>query len=127
MRSTLAAALIALFLFPAATMAQLAVSPDGSTLLSADEVGQTAFHGPLWAVPVLGGSPRKLGDAAAQAGDFSPDGQTIAYGDGNDLDLINSDGTGKRKLVSLPDPVLDPAFSPDGTVIRFRVGGGIFG
>ena len=112
---------------PTATMAQLAVSPDGSTLLAADWVGQTAFHGPLWAVPVLGGSPRKLADAAAQVGDFSSDGQTIAYGDGNDLDLINSDGTGKRKLVSLPDLVFDPAFSPDGSVIRFRVAGAIFG
>jgi Tol biopolymer transport system component len=112
---------------PTATMAQLAVSPDGSTLLAADEVGQTAFHGPLWAVPVLGGSPRRLGTANAQVADFSPDGQTIAFGDGNDLDLINSDGNGQRKLVSLPDLVFDPAFSPDGSVIRFRVGGAIFG
>jgi eukaryotic-like serine/threonine-protein kinase len=112
---------------PTPTMAQLAVSPDGSTLLAADEVGQTAFHGPLWAVPVLGGSPRKLGDAAAQVGEFSPDGQTVVYGDGNDLDLINSDGTGQRKLISLPHLVLEPAFSPDGSVVRFRLGGGIFG
>jgi len=112
---------------PTATMAELAVSPDGSTLLGADWVGQTAFHGPLWGVPVLGGSPRKLGNAAAQVGEFSPDGQTIVYGDGNDLDLINSDGSGQRKLVSLPDLVVDPAFSPDGSVIRFRLGGGIFG
>jgi Tol biopolymer transport system component len=111
---------------PTATMAQLAVSPDGSTLLAADWVGQTAFHGPLWAVPVLGGSPRKLGDAVGQVGDFSPDGQTIAYGDGNDLDLINSDGTGQRKLISVPDEVFDPAFSPDGGAIRFRVAGTIF-
>ena len=95
---------------PTATMAQLAVSPDGSTLLAADEVGQTAFHGPMWSVPVLGGSPRKLGDAAAQVGEFSPDGRTIVYGDGNDLDLINSDGTGQRKLMSLPDGVLSPTF-----------------
>jgi serine/threonine protein kinase/Tol biopolymer transport system component len=112
---------------PTATMAQLAVSPDGSTLLAGDWVGQTAFHGPLWAVPVLGGSPRRLGNAAAQVADFSPDGQTIAYGDFNDLDLINSDGTGQRRLVSLPDPVFDPAFSPDGSVIRFRVAGALFG
>jgi serine/threonine protein kinase/Tol biopolymer transport system component len=112
---------------PSATMAQLAVSPDGSTLLAGDWVGQTAFHGPLWAVPVLGGSPRRLGNAAAQVADFSPDGQTIAYGDFNDLDLINSDGTGQRKLVSLPDLVFDPAFSPDGSMIRFRVAGTLFG
>jgi predicted Ser/Thr protein kinase/WD40 repeat protein len=109
---------------PTPTMEALAVSPDGSTLLAADEVGLTAFHGPLWSVPVLGGSPRKLGDVSAQAGEFSPDGQTIVYGDGNDLDLVNSDGTGQRKLISLPDGVYDPVFSPDGNVIRFRIGGG---
>jgi serine/threonine protein kinase/Tol biopolymer transport system component len=112
---------------PTPTMVQLAVSPDGSTLLAADEVGQTAFHGPLWSVPVLGGSPRKLGAAAAQAGDFSPDGQTIVYGDGDDLDLINSDGTGERKLVSLANLVFEPVFSSDGKVIRFRLGGEMYG
>ena len=34
---------------PSPTMSLLAVSPDGANLLVADEVGQTAFHGPLWA------------------------------------------------------------------------------
>ena len=47
---------------PAPAMWLLAVSHDGATLLVADEVGETAFSGPLWAVPVLGGSPRRLRD-----------------------------------------------------------------
>ncbi len=64
---------------PAPTMFLLAVSPDGATLLVADEVGQTAFRGPLWAVPVLGGSPRRLGETAGQAAAWSPDGLMIAY------------------------------------------------
>jgi serine/threonine protein kinase len=51
---------------PAPTMSLLAVSPDGATLLVADEVGQTAFSGPLWAVPVLAGSARRLGETAGQ-------------------------------------------------------------
>jgi eukaryotic-like serine/threonine-protein kinase len=108
---------------PAPTMSLLAVSPDGATLLVADEVGQTATHGPLWAVPVLGGSPRKLGDADGQAGAWSPDGQRIVYADGLDLFLANSDGSDPHKLVSAPDTALDPAWPLDGTVIRFRVGG----
>ena len=57
---------------PAATMAQLAVSPDGSTLLAADEVGQTAFHGPLWAVPVLGGSPASSETPLLRSQNFRP-------------------------------------------------------
>ena len=110
---------------PAPTMSLLAVSPDGATLLVADEVGQTAFHGLLWEVPVLGGSPRRLGEAAGQAAAWSPDGQMIVYADGNDLFLAKSDGSEPHKLVSAPDETFDPAWSPDGAVIRFRVGGGM--
>jgi len=112
---------------PAPTMFPLAVSPDGATLLVADERGQTAFRGPLWAVPVLGGSPRKLGDTVALAAVYSPDGERIVYADGNDLLLAKSDGSEIHKLVSLPDTVCEPAWSPDGAVIRFRVGGSFFG
>jgi serine/threonine protein kinase/Tol biopolymer transport system component len=108
---------------PAPTMFLLAVSPDGATLLVADEVGQTATHGPLWAVPVLGGSPRRLGDTDGQAAAWSPDGQRIVYADGPDLFLANSDGSEPHKLFSAPDVALEPAWSLDGTVIRFRVGG----
>jgi eukaryotic-like serine/threonine-protein kinase len=106
---------------PAPTMSLLAVSPDGATLLVADEVGQTAFHGPLWGVPVLGGSPRRLGEAAGQAAAWSPDGQRMVYADGHDLFLAKSDGSEPHKLVSAPDQAYYPAWSPDGTVIRFNV------
>src|ERR1700704_2005326 len=108
---------------PSPTMALLGVSPDGGTLLVADEVGQTAFHGPLWLLPVLGGSPRRLRDAAAQDAAWSPDGQTIVYADGHDLWLIKSDGSESHKLFTAPNQTFEPVWSPDGTVIRFRVGG----
>jgi eukaryotic-like serine/threonine-protein kinase len=108
---------------PSPTMVLFDVSPDGATLLVADEVGQTSFRGPVWGVPVLGGSPRKLGGITAQAAAWSPDGQRIVYADGRDLFLANSDGGESRKLVSLPDIVFEPAWSPDGTLIRFRMGG----
>ena len=109
---------------PTPTMVPLAVSPDGATLLVADEVGQTAFHGPLWSVPILGGSPRKLGGTAAQAADFSPDGRKIVYTDGNEIKVANSDGSDPHRLVSLPDTPFEIVWSPDSSVIRFRLGGG---
>jgi serine/threonine protein kinase/Tol biopolymer transport system component len=105
---------------PAPTMYLLAVSPDGATLLVADEVGQTAFQGSLWEVPVLGGSPRRLGEAIGQAAAWSPDGQRIVYAEGQDLFLTKSDGSEPHKLVSTPDRAWYPAWSPDGTVIRFN-------
>jgi len=108
---------------PSPTMSLLAVSPDGERLLVADGVAQTGFNGPLWVVPVLGGSPRRLGEAVGQAAAWSPDGQTIVYAHGHDLFLAKSDGAEPHKLVSAPDDASDPAWSPDGTVIRFSVGG----
>ncbi len=107
---------------PSPTMSLLAVSPDGANLLVADEVGQTAFRGPLWEVPVLGGSPRRLGQAVAQAAAWSPDGQRIIYADGHDLFLAKSDGSDPRKLVTAPDQAYYPVWSPDGTEIRFNGG-----
>jgi len=112
---------------PTPTMAPQDVSPDGATLLVADEVGQTAFHGPLWSVPVLGGSPRKLGDVAAQGAAFSPDGQKIVYSNGNEINVANRDGSDPHKLVSLPDAPFEVTWSPNGSIIRFRTGGGANG
>ena len=109
---------------PTATMRPFDVSPDGSTLVVADEVGQTSFSGFLWEVPVLGGAPRKLGDAFGQAAAFSPDGSMIVYANGRDLFLAKSDGSQARKLISLPDQADNPVWSPDGATIRFRLGGG---
>jgi Tol biopolymer transport system component len=103
-------------------MVLLAVSPDAAELLVADEVGQTAFKGPLWAVPVLGGSPRRLGETSGGAAAWSPDGQMIVYTDASDLYLARSDGSEPRKLFTAPNQASGPAWSPDERVIRFTNG-----
>jgi hypothetical protein len=51
---------------PRPTMFLLSVSHDGANLLAADEVGATAFRGPLWSIPVLGGAARRLGESAGR-------------------------------------------------------------
>ena len=104
---------------PDPTMVLLAVSPDAADLLVADEVGQTEFKGPLWAVPVLGGSPRRLGETSGGAAAWSPDGQMIVYADGSNLYLAKSDGSESHKLFTAPNQAYRPAWSPDGKVIRF--------
>jgi eukaryotic-like serine/threonine-protein kinase len=96
------------------TLIVLNVSPDGSDLLVTDRPG-TAEEGPLSALPVLGGSPRRLADTAGHDGAWSPDGKNLAYAKGNDLYLADGDGTGSHRLASLagrawqefrPTPVL---------------------
>jgi len=108
---------------PRPTMSLLSVSHDGANLLAADEVGATAWRGPFWSIPVLGGAARRLGESAGQAATWSPNGQMMAYGDGHDLFTAKSDGSDPRKLFSAPDRPFDPTWSPDGSVIRFTVGG----
>jgi Tol biopolymer transport system component len=118
---------------PSAGSLLLNVSPDGAKLLVADlahleGIGQGADlavgsdpGAPLWSVPVLGGSPRLLGNTVGQGGAWSPDGKTLAYTNGTDLFLAGSDGTQSHKLVSVTGGAYAPVWSPDGSELRFSV------
>ena len=105
---------------PSLSMRILSVSSDGSSLLVSDEPG-TAFDGPLWALPVLGGLPRRLGDAVGHAAAWSPDGQRLVYARGNDLFLARSDGSEARKLLSMDGWPSSPQWSPDGRMLRLTL------
>ena len=102
------------------------VSPDGSELLATavnnnDENGR----GQLYALPTLGGAPRKIGSVYAQEATWSPDGTHILFADQNALNLVESDGSNPRKLWEAPDPqsmVGSARYSPDGRAIRFTTG-----
>jgi hypothetical protein len=115
---------------PSAASELLSVSPDGAKLLVADVadlegIGQGADlgtgPGPLLSLPVLGGSPRRLGDTVGQGGAWSPDGKTLVYANGSDLFLARSDGTEPHKLVSMMGAPWAPAWSHDGSELRFSV------
>jgi eukaryotic-like serine/threonine-protein kinase len=106
---------------PSAALYPLNISPDGSELLVMDKQSPNAQKGPLWSLPVLGGSPRRLGDIVGSDGAWSPDGKTLAYTNGSDLLLAKSDGTESRKLVSVAGLALQPHFSPDGSKLRLSV------
>jgi eukaryotic-like serine/threonine-protein kinase len=106
---------------PSAADWLLSVSPDGAELLFADQGGNTP-KAPLWTLPVLGGSPRRLGDTAGQDGAWSPDGKRLAYASGSDLFLARSDGTEPHKLVSVAGWASAPVWSHDGSELRFNLG-----
>jgi len=76
------------------------------------------WTGPLWVMPLLGGTPRRVGDLECGAW-WSPDGQRILSRKGSDLYLANSDGAESRKLASAPGGISWANWSPDGTTIRF--------
>jgi serine/threonine protein kinase len=107
-------------LIPAASNAilPLNVSQDGAELLVKDFQG-TGGRGQFWRLPILGGSPRRLGAIAGQDAAWSPDGRMLVYADGSELFLAKSDGTESRKLVSLPGRGVSPAWSPTGSKLRF--------
>jgi serine/threonine protein kinase/Tol biopolymer transport system component len=102
----------------------------------------------LWAAPLLGGSPRRLGNLMATLGGdlangfgqpvprrlgkaflhqsaatWSPDGQRLVYYSGNELHLAGSDGTELRKLASIAGTPFFVRWSPDGRKLRFSVSG----
>jgi eukaryotic-like serine/threonine-protein kinase len=105
---------------PSPTMRLSNISPDGADLLLADLPGHSR-EGPLWAMPVLGGSPKRLGDVVGGSGAWSPDGKRLAYVMGAALYVAGADGANSRKLISLPGSAFDAAWSPDGSKIRVTV------
>ncbi len=98
----------------------LDVSQDGAQLLAVDRTG-TSSAGQLLSLPILGGSPRRLGVLVGQDAAWSPDGRMLVYAKESELSLAKSDGTESRKLVSLTGRGLNPAWSPSGSKLRFTV------
>jgi serine/threonine protein kinase/Tol biopolymer transport system component len=98
----------------------LHISPDGAQLLVKDNQGGD-YTGPLSSLPILGGSPHRLGAAVGQDAAWSPDGRLLVYTDGNNMFLAKSDGTEARKLVSVAGRGFYLAWAADGTRLRFTV------
>jgi eukaryotic-like serine/threonine-protein kinase len=96
------------------------ISPDGSTLLMNTARG-TALDGQLWAVPVLGGTARRLGNLEGHAGAWSPDRSTIAYAKGHEIFLAKSDASEPRRLLPTSGTPNDLRWSPDGSTLRFTL------
>jgi len=96
------------------------ISADGAELLLNTHQA-TAPEGPLWTLPVLGGSPRRLGNLEVHSAAWSPDGKRIAYCQGNEIFLAKSDGSEPKLLVATDGTPAHIRWSRDGSILRFTV------
>jgi hypothetical protein len=84
-------------------MVPFGVSPEGSHVLA----GQTQVYNagsPLFSIPILGGSPRRLGNILVQNAALSHEGTQLAYTLGGDLFVTNADGSDPLKIFSVNNP-----------------------
>ncbi len=107
------------FLSPFRSTVLLDISPDQSEFLIAPFTARTG-NLKFWTLPVVGGSPRRLGDVSGDGGAFSPGGQEIAYSKPDGIYICNRNGSDPRRLVSLIDNSW-MAWSPDGKALRFTL------
>jgi Tol biopolymer transport system component/DNA-binding winged helix-turn-helix (wHTH) protein len=98
----------------------LDISPDHAHLLIAPFVhGQEAM--PVWVWPSHGGAPHRLGDVVAREAVWSPEGNLIAFDEGNKLFSVKPDGTQVRELATLTSAPYCLVWSPDGKTLRFTL------
>jgi Tol biopolymer transport system component/DNA-binding winged helix-turn-helix (wHTH) protein len=110
-------------------LAIYAISPNFSELLIANgsavgvdsATGRSDGAAELWAQPLPGGTPHRLGNIYASAACYTPDGTHILYADGHSLITINRDGSHPRELVRIQGVVSSLRYSPDGKKIRFQI------
>jgi eukaryotic-like serine/threonine-protein kinase len=96
------------------------ISVRRSKLLLAALVGSEE-DAPLWMMPAAAGPARRLGNLSGHDGTLSADGEQVVYANGHDLFTGRGDGTGSRKLVTVPGIAFWPRWSPDGSALRFTV------
>jgi serine/threonine protein kinase len=109
-----------LSILPAAGMVPVNLSPDGSALLVIDGQGSPP-RGPLWAIPVVGGSPRRLGETAGETAAWSPNGKMLVYSDLSSLYVANADGTESRKVLNASGDIKNVSWSADSSRLQFDV------
>lgn len=98
----------------------LGISPDHTQLLVQDQTAAPSEM-PFWALPLVGGTVHRLGDILGKEGSWSPDGQWLAFSNGNALFLATAQGTESRELALLPGDPEWIRWSPDGSNLRFTV------
>ena len=94
-------------------------SPDGRMIaFTQGRLNDDPFFEDLWVMQADGSARRKLADDGG-APSWSPDSRRIAYEKGEQIRVINADGTDDARLTQQPFGAFQPAWSPDGSRIAF--------
>jgi serine/threonine protein kinase/Tol biopolymer transport system component len=106
-------------------MTILDISPDASQLMMfKPDVNDETSRGSIWTIPVLGGSPRRLGNLIARGASWSPDGRSLVYADLNSVFVSDANGANSREIWNANRMVAGwSRFSPDSKRIRVTVDG----
>jgi serine/threonine protein kinase/Tol biopolymer transport system component len=101
------------------------ISPDASQLMMfKPDLNDESLRGSMWTIPVLGGSPRRLGNVMARGASWSPDGRSLVYADLNSVFVSDANGANSREVWNANRAVEGwPRFSPDSKRIRVTVDG----
>jgi Tol biopolymer transport system component len=109
-----------LSILSAAAMVPVNLSPDGSAFLVIDGKGSPP-RGPLWTIPVLGGSTRRLGETAGETAAWSPNGKMLVYSDLTSLFVAKADGTESREVLKASGDIKNVSWSADSSRLQFDV------
>jgi Tol biopolymer transport system component len=105
---------------PFSNVRVLDLSPDGTKLLvSAIQAGSDDNE--FWSLPVVAGSPERVGDLTGRDAAWSSDGKQIVFSKRSVVFLASSKGKQASELFTASGSVFAPRFSPDGQRIRFTV------
>lgn len=99
------------------------ISPDKSELVFGSFTG-SELDQPLWALPTLGGSPRRLADVTGQDATWLANGDLLVAHADELLVVTHGGDSPPRRFIRLADPsssAWSMRWSPDGRLLRFNV------
>ena len=103
------------------------ISPDHSQILanlSTTAERAAGISGEFWAIPLPSGPPHRVADITGGWGKWTNDGQKLIFAKGSDVYLANADGMDAHKLFTVSGGFSYPAFSMDGSRVRFTSAAG---
>src|SRR5690349_14986688 len=100
--------------WPGTEFAPFDISVARSEVLARRTTCRTDDGCELWAVPLAGGSPRRVGDLIASSAVWSVDGRRILYAVGHDIRIAEADGSKARTVFTAAETPRDLSWSPDG-------------